>query len=98
MMTGKSNYIDHTAPIYMINTRFLNSDHLAKVKFIRTSLKLLGWTGGCGNILCTGDGNTMITDVTNGIQMMAYNDAFDNKMNKDGKTIDKQYPIGCKYR
>lgn len=65
-MRGHAPYIDVTAPVYMVKVQYDNTDESAYVHFIPPDKNKLGWLGGCGNILCTGDYNVIVTDVTRG--------------------------------
>ena len=51
----------------MNNVRCTNCDKEALFKFDKGLDEWIGWFGGCGNFLCTGPENVLVTDFTGGL-------------------------------
>jgi len=55
---------DSVNTLIMSNSKNIQSDNQAFVKFLMPNPSLLGWMGGCGNMYCTGFKNVLLTDWT----------------------------------
>ena len=63
LFTTVSTATDGSASLFITNSKCENCEKDIFVKFRPPSEKKLGWLGGCGNMVCTGQRNLLISDL-----------------------------------